>query len=74
MAFAKLINSTAGRLLRIVAGIVMIGLGFFAIGGTAGLVVAAIGVIPLAAGIFDLCLLAPVLSVPWGGTKIRAMR
>jgi hypothetical protein len=74
MAFAKLINSTAGRYLRIVAGTVMMGLGLFAIGGTAGLALAVIGVVPTAAGIFDVCLLAPVLSVPWSGKKIRAMR
>ena len=74
MTFARLINSTTGRVLRIVAGIAMILLGIFALGGATGVVVAAVGAIPLAAGVFDVCLLAPILSVPWSGAKIRAMK
>jgi hypothetical protein len=74
MAFAQLMNSTMGRILRIVAGTAMILLGIFGLGGATGIVVAALGVIPLGAGIFDVCLMAPILSVPWSGKRIRAMK
>jgi hypothetical protein len=74
MAFAQFINSTQGRVLRIVAGIALIGIGLAQVGGASGLAIAAVGLIPLAAGVFDACLLAPILSVPWSGAKIRAMR
>ena len=73
MAFAAFMNTALGRILRIVVGMAMIGVGLAAIGGVAGLVLAALGTIPLAAGAFDFCLLAPILSVPWSGAKIRAM-
>jgi hypothetical protein len=74
MAFAKLMNSRQGRMLRIVGGLALIASGLLSVGGVPGLTVAALGLIPLAAGLFDFCLLAPVLSVPWSGAKIRAMR
>lgn len=73
MAFAKFMNSTQGRILRIVGGLALIGGGLIAVGGVPGLTVAALGLIPLAAGLLDFCVLAPVLSVPWSGAKIRAM-
>lgn len=74
MAFAQLMNSTAGRILRIVVGLALIAAGLLAVKGAAGIALAVIGTIPLAAGVFDFCLLAPILSVPWSGAKIRAMK
>lgn len=74
MPFAQFMNSTFGRLLRIVVGAAMVVAGLLAVGGAAGAVLATAGAIPLAAGIFDFCLMAPILSVPWSGSKIRAMR
>lgn len=50
MAFVSFMSSTSGRLLRIVAGLTVID-------GGAGVVVAVIGVVPLLAGVFNVCLL-----------------
>ena len=72
--FPRFMNTQLGRIVRIVAGVVLIGVGLLAIGGLAGIVVAALGVVPLAAGVFDFCLLAPIFRVPWSGAKIRAMK
>jgi Protein of unknown function (DUF2892) len=74
MAFAQLMNSTAGRILRIVVGLAVIAVGLFAVQGAAGIATALVGAIPLAAGVFDFCLMAPILSVPWSGAKIRALK
>lgn len=74
MAFAQFMNSTFGRWARIIVGLAMIAGGPVFLGGGAGIAIAAVGLVPLAAGLFDFCLLAPILSVPWSGRKIRAMR
>jgi len=73
MAFAQFMNSTFGRIFRIVVGGALIGAGA-ALGDGVGIALIVVGLVPLAAGIFDVCLLAPILSVPWSGAKIRALR
>ncbi len=72
--FISFIASPAGRLTRIVAGMVLIGWGFLGIGGTTGIIVAVVGAVPLLAGLFDVCVLAPLFSCPLSGAKIRATR
>jgi hypothetical protein len=74
MAFAQLMNSTGGRILRIVVGLALVGIGLLAVQGPAGIAAAIVGAVPLAAGVLDFCLLAPILSVPWSGAKIRSMK
>ena len=70
--FIAFMASTAGRITRIVAGLALIACGLFGLGGTAGLVVAVIGALPLVAGLFDFCVFAPLLGAPLSGPKIRA--
>jgi len=57
MRIVQLMNSRAGRAARVLAGLALIGTGA-ALGGTGGLVLALIGVVPLAAGA---CLAAPLV-------------
>jgi hypothetical protein len=64
--------STAGRIIRVVAGIALVALGLLVLKGTAGIVVAVVGLVPLAAGIFDFCVFAPLFGCPMSGPKIRA--
>ena len=71
MAFAKFMASTAGRLLRIVAGIALILVGFFMLNGIAAYVVAVIGVVPLVAGLLDFCIFALLVGAPLSGKAIR---
>ena len=69
--FVSFMASTTGRITRIVAGIVLIALGLLVIEGTGGLIVAVIGAAPLLAGIFDVCLFAPLFGKPLSGDAIR---
>lgn len=70
--FVAFMASTTGRIVRIVAGIVLIVWGLAGIGGTTGIIVAIIGALPLAAGVFDFCIFAPLFGAPLSGPKIRS--
>jgi hypothetical protein len=70
MGFAKFMSGTTGRLIRIVAGLVLIALGVFYFQGTTGIIVAVIGVVPLLAGVMNVCLVAPLLGAPFSGRKL----
>ncbi|HEY5358940.1 MAG TPA: YgaP-like transmembrane domain [Streptosporangiaceae bacterium] len=63
MRIVQLMNSRAGRAARVLAGLALIGTGA-ALGGTGGLVLAVIGIVPLAAGTAGACLAAQLLRVP----------
>lgn len=63
--------SSAGRILRVVAGIALIAWGLMGLGGTWGIVVAVIGAVPLLAGLFDFCVFAPLFGNPFSGSEIR---
>lgn len=69
--FVKFMASPAGRITRIVAGLVLIALGLLVIHGTAGIIVAVVGALPLVAGLFDFCVFAPLFGAPMSGPKIR---
>jgi hypothetical protein len=64
--------SGAGRIVRLVAGVALIGGGLLAVGGPAGIIMAAIGLVPLLAGAFDLCVFSALFGGPLSGTAIRA--
>jgi hypothetical protein len=73
MNFSKFMASGAGRLLRVVVGVVLIYLGFFVMKNAVGYIVGVIGVVPLLAGIFDFCIFAPLFDMPFMGKAIRAI-
>ncbi len=54
-------NTTAGRALRVVLGLVLIYAGIAMLGGTAGWIVAIVGLVPIAMGIYGHCLIEYVL-------------
>jgi hypothetical protein len=71
--FVKFMASPAGRITRIVAGIVLIALGFFVVNNTVvGAILIVVGLVPLLAGLFDFCVFAPLFGAPMSGPKIRA--
>jgi len=70
--FVSFMASTAGRVVRAVAGIVLLYVGWVVMGGTGGIIVAVIGLVMLAAGVFDFCLFSPLFGGPLSGVKIRA--
>jgi hypothetical protein len=71
MAFIEFMASSTGRTVRIITGFVLIILGLLVVKGFWGDVIVALGLIPLMAGAFDVCLLAPLVGAPFSGRKIR---
>lgn len=67
MGFVGFMRSTAGRVLRAVVGIALILAGLLLVGGTGGIVMAVIGLVPLAAGVFNFCLLGPLFRLDMMG-------
>ena len=65
MEFARFMSSTLGRFLRIVAGIVLIVLGLAVVHGAGGIILAVVVVVPLAAGLFNFCVFAPLFGGPF---------
>ncbi len=72
MGFAQIMSSGSGRALRIVSGIVLIAVGLGLVGGTGGIVLAVIGLVPLLAGAFDVCFFGVLFGAPLRGTEVRA--
>jgi DUF2892 family protein len=69
MAFAKWMASGWGRVARIVAGLIIVAFGLY-LQNTWGLVVAIIGLVPLAAGVVNFCLFAPLFGGPFNGRSL----
>ena len=69
--FVKFMASKTGRIIRILAGIALVAWGLLGLGGTTGIVVAVIGLVPLLAGLFDVCVFAPLFKNPFKGPEIR---
>jgi hypothetical protein len=61
--FEIFMASGYGRGLRVAFGLALIVTGLAVLGGAAGWIIAAFGLVPIAAGVFGLCPIAPV----WGG-------
>jgi hypothetical protein len=70
-AFFRFIAGTMGRVIRIVAGLVLIAIGILWVGGAGGWILAVVGLVPLAAGLFDWCVFAPLFGLPFVGTRLR---
>lgn len=70
MEFAKFMAGPIGRAIRIVAGLALALVGLLVVGGNGGLWMAAVGAIPLVAGIFNFCLFAPLFGGPFLGNKL----
>ncbi len=63
--------STNGRIIRAIAGVTLISFGLVVLGGSAGAILALIGIVPFAAGLFDFCLFAPLFGYPFWGKELR---
>ena len=67
MGFARFMASPLGRGLRIIIGIALIAWG---IGGVGGAIIAIVGLLPLTLGVINGCILAPMLKVPFRGSRL----
>ena len=69
--FVKFMASKTGRITRIVAGVALVAWGLLGLTETTGIIVAVIGLVPLLAGLFDVCVFAPLFRNPFKGPEIR---
>ena len=76
MAFAKFMASPAGRWLRVIVGVVLVIVGailaFQPANTLPGVIIAVVGLLPLVAGVVDVCVFAPLFGAPLSGPRIRA--
>jgi len=70
--FSKFLNSLAGRILRLVAGIGFLVVGYMYRDHALGVISMVWGVLPLSAGAFDICYISAALGGPLSGKKIRS--
>ena len=70
-ALGQFFATGAGRVTRIVAGIALIMWGYLLLPSVAGIFLIVIGLVPLLAGTFDVCLISALLGGPFQGSAIR---
>lgn len=69
--FLTFMNSTAGRGVRLVMGIVLAIAGLSVIQGVAGAIIALLALVPIAGGLFDVCMAGKIMGYGLRGTEIR---
>lgn len=66
--FTRFMASGYGRLARLSLGIAIVTIGLAVVPPPIGLILATFGIVPIAAGVFNLCPVAPL----WGGHFVGA--
>jgi hypothetical protein len=69
--FSRFINSSRGRIFRLVAGAMFLAVGYVYRDHAAGVAAMVWSVLPLSAGALDLCYISALLGGPVSGAKIR---
>ncbi len=72
--FSRWVNSRAGRLFRLSAGVAFLVVGLLLRDSALGIALMAWSVVPLSAGTFDLCWISAVLGGPVRSATIRAQQ
>jgi hypothetical protein len=67
----RFLASSAGRVVRGLAGVALIVVGLWVVHGAWGWILAVIGLVPLVAGVTDRCVFAPLFGLPFGGNELR---
>lgn len=67
LGFFGFMRSAAGRVLRVLIGVAVIGWGLFFVPGVGGFVLALVGTAPLVAGMDGICLIAPFFGYTLDG-------
>ena len=79
MEFVRFMNSGVGRGIRIVAGLVILGVGVYLITVVAlwsiivGAILAVVGLVFFSAGAFDFCVISPLFGYPLSGPQTRQL-
>jgi len=70
--FSRFLNSPAGRIFRVVAGLGFLVVGYVYRGHALGVVSMVWSIFPLSAGVLDICYISASLGGPLSGAKIRS--
>lgn len=70
--FSRFLNTPAGRMLRLIVGIGFLVVGYIYRDHTLGVISMVWGLLPLSAGVFDICYVSAALGGPLSGKKIRS--
>ena len=70
--FVNFMGSSAGRIIRVVGGAGLIAWGLLGLSGVNGYIVAAVGVVPMLTGLFNICLVGPLFGAPLSGRNTRS--
>lgn len=70
MEFARVMATNVGRMIRILAGMILILAGLVALVGIWRFVLVGAGLLLMAAGIFNFCLVAPLIGAPFFGRDL----
>jgi hypothetical protein len=70
--FSRFLNSPAGRIFRVAAGLGFLAVGYMYRGHALGVLSMVWSVFPLSAGVLDICYISALLGGPLSGAKIRA--
>ncbi|MCB9456781.1 MAG: DUF2892 domain-containing protein [Anaerolineaceae bacterium] len=73
MIFITFMTSAQGRMMRVIAGGILVSLGLVVLKDTLGTVVALIALVPIAGGVFDFCLAGVMMGYPFRGAKAREL-
>jgi hypothetical protein len=69
----EFLAGTTGRVVRVIAGLVLIALGIWVAESTIWTwVLIIVGLVPLVAGVVDVCVFAPLFGLPFSGDQLRA--
>ncbi len=71
-AFSRFLNSPAGRIFRLLAGVAFVAVGLAYRDYTLGIISIVWGLLPLSAGAFDICYVSAILGGPLSGKAIRS--
>ena len=71
MTFVTFMTSNQGRMMRVIAGIVLMSIGLFVIKDTLGTILALIALVPIAGGVLDFCVAGVLMGYPFRGAKAR---
>jgi hypothetical protein len=71
MRFVSFMARPSGRLARVFLGAILVFAGLGLIGGISGEIVAGLGLLPVAMGIFNVCMIAPLFGGPISGRATR---
>ncbi|MCP4419565.1 MAG: DUF2892 domain-containing protein [Chloroflexi bacterium] len=65
-------TSMAGRVARVVLGLLILSLGLFVVRGTVGIILTIVSFVPMVGGVFNFCVAGFAMGYPFKGSEARA--